>query len=259
MRRVISLRAIAAIFLILGLVSINAQAQTTASIPDFSGTWSDPPPRAEDAFCHIGCMLEARDYLTSLLNDPANIDRSYAELKQQALRFQITELLPGYMTAEALEARKNRSRPPASAVCEPWGLVRTSMAPHAMELTQYEDRITLYYSEWTALRTVYLDKHDIPDDLELSKYGYSIGHYDGDNLVVETTGIVANNFAQGGFPHSDQVKVTERFTRIDDRLEVEVTLTDPLNYTEPLRLGRAWAWAPGEEIFPYDNCVIPSE
>lgn len=227
--------------------------------PNFGGTWSDPPPRAEDAFCHIGCLIEARDFLTSLLDDPANDEKTYAELKAQAQRFQIRDLLPGYMTPEALQKRRaNRDPRPLSRVCDPWGLVRTSMAPHAMQLTQYEDYITLYYSEWTVLRHVYMDGRSPPADLELSKYGYSVGHFDGDALVVETTGVVADNFAAGGFPHSDQVTVTERFTRVgDDRLEVEVVLTDPLTYKQPLLMARAWTWAPGEAIYPYDNCVVP--
>jgi hypothetical protein len=146
-----------------------------------------------------------------------------------------------------------------SAVCDPWGLVRTALAPHAMEFTQFDDHITLYYSEWTARRTVYLDGRAAPADLKPSKHGYSIGYYEGANLIVKTTGIIADNFLEGGFPHSDQVSVTERFTRIGDRLEVVLELTDPLTYTQPLRMTRAWAWSPNEEIYPYDNCVIPTE
>jgi len=244
-------------FLFLSIVLFTGGGSSAA--PDFNGTWSDPPPRAEDAFCHIGCMIEARDYLTSLLDDPANDDRSYAELKGQAMRFQIRELLPGYMTPEALKKRMaNRDPRPLSRVCDPWGLVRTTMAPHAMQLTEHEDHLTLYYSEWTVLRTVYMDGREPPADLAASKYGFSVGRYEGDELVVETTGIVADNFAAGGFPHSDQTTVVERFARVgDDRLEVEVILTDPMTYLQPLRMARAWTWAPGEEIYPYDECVIP--
>lgn len=236
--------------------SSSSAAQAT---PGFSGTWSDPPPRAEDSFCHIGCAIEARDYLTSLLDDPANIDKSFAELKDQANRFQNTELLPGYMTPEALQKRLARGDVRSKAtLCDPWGLVRTSMAPHAMQLTQHEDHITLLYAEWTATRRVYMDGREHPADLLPSKYGHSVGHYEGDTLVVETAGITASNFGAGGFAHSDQATVTERFSRVaDSRLEVDVVLTDPLTYKQPVRMARAWAWAPGEEIYPYENCVIP--
>lgn len=247
-----ALAALAALFV---TVSAPISAQGT---PDLTGTWSDPPPRAEDAFCHIGCAIEARDFFTDLLNDPANIEFSYAELRARAQGFQNGELIPSYLTVAARERRSsNRNTRPLSASCNPWGLVRTTMAPHAMELTQYEDEVTLYYSEWTVFRTVYLDGREPPSENDPRVYGFSVGHYEGDSLVVETTSISANNFGTGGFTHSDQLRVTERFSRTGDRLEVEVILSDPLTFERPLHMARAWAWAPGEEIYPYDSCVIP--
>lgn len=249
-------------FALLSMPLIALESFDSSAAPDLSGTWSDPPPRAEDSFCHIGCAIEAREYLTSLLDDPANIERSFAELKDQAMRFQITELMPSYMTAEALEKRANRKPPPPSAYCEPWGLVRIVLAPHAMRLTQYENHITLYYSEWTILRHVYLDGHEPASILGPAKYGYSVGHYEGNELVIETTGLMADNFGAGGFMHSDQAKVIERYRRTGesgDRLEVHVELDDPVTYKQTLHMARAWAWAPGEEIFPYESCVIPTD
>mgnify|MGYP000471622618 CR=1 FL=1 len=244
-----------ATLLFLTLFSISGFAQ---NIPDLSGTWSDPPPRAEDAFCHIGCAIEAREYFTQLLNDPANIDFSYTQLRARAQGFQNSELIPSHLTAAASEQRSSiRNARPRVASCDPWGLVRTTMAPHAMELNQYETEVTLYYSEWTVFRTVYLDGRERPVDGEPRIYGFSVGHYEGDSLVVETTGISANNFGTGGFTHSDQLSVTERFSRKGGRLEIEVILTDPLTLEKPLHMARAWAWAPGEEIYPYDSCVVP--
>lgn len=229
--------------------------------PDLSGMWSDPPPRAEDAFCHVGCPVEARDYLTALLDDPANLDRSYVELRAEAQRYMRSELIPSHLTPEALENYPfDRSTDPSLTACAPWGFTREILSPHAMELAQYEDRVTLYYSEWTARRTVYLDGREPPDDLVPSLLGFSVGHYEGDTLVVETTGISANH-SNAAFAHSDRLTATERFTRSGDgnRLELEVTLRDPLTFSEPLLMARAWAWAPTEEIYPYEDCVIPGE
>ena len=228
-------------------------------VPDLSGMWSDPPPRAEDAFCHVGCPVESRDYLTTLLDDPENLDKTFAELRGVAQRFQSTELIPSYLTAAALENYPfNRGADPSLTACEPWGFTRQILSPHAMELTQYDDRVTLYYSEWTARRTVYLDGREPPADLEPSLLGFSVGRYEGDTLVVESVGITANH-SNSGFGHSDQLTVTERFTRSadGDRLDVEATLRDPLTLTRPLVMARAWTWAPTEEIYPYEDCVIP--
>lgn len=235
------------------------------SVPDLSGIWSDPPPRAEDAYCHVGCTIEGRNYLTQILDDPANFDRPYAELRGEAEQVQMTKIIPRHLTPEALKNfPMNRESAPLSAACDPWGFTRQILAPHAFEITQHDDRISFYYSEWTARRTIYLDGREPPPDLESSLLGFSVGHYEDDTLVVDTVGINAN-FSNSGFAHSDQLSVTERYTRVDDqggegnRLEVEVTLEDPVTFQKPLLMGRAWTWAPGEEIYPYDSCIIPTE
>ncbi len=241
----------------LGLfAAVPANAQ-----PDLSGIWSDPPPRAEDAFCHVGCTVEARDYLTQLLDDSANDDKTYRELRGEAQRFQREDVVPRHLTAEGLENYPFDSRAdPSLTQCAPWGFTREILSPHAMRLTQYEDRVTLYYSEWTAERTAWLDGRDPPEDFEHTLLGFSTGYYDGDTLVVETTGVTANH-SNAGFAHSDQLTSVERFTRSEDggRLDLEVTFSDPLRLATPIVMARAWAWAPGEEIYPYDACETPDE
>ena len=246
---------------VLGLwLQISAMSMAQEA-PDLSGMWSDPPPRAEDAFCHVGCTVVARDYLTQLLDDPANLERSYAELRAQAQQFQANEFIPGHLSAAALKQYPyRRNSNPSFTVCSPWGFTRQILAPHAMELKQYEDRVTLYYSEWTGRRTVYLDGRKPPVDLEPSLLGYSVGYYEGDTLVVETTDITAN-YSNANFAHSDQLTTTERFTRTNngERLEVVATLEDPVMFVKPLIMARAWTWAPTEEIYPYEDCLLPGE
>ena len=244
---------------ILTLVAQRAGTQTPAGVPDLSGMWSDPPASAEDAFCHVGCAVEARNFLTELLNDPANFDSSYAELRQEAQRFNSNELIPGHLTPEAMENYPfNPAMDPSLTQCEPWGFARQILSPHAMELTQFEDRVTLYYSEWTARRTIYLDGRSLPENPAPTLLGYSVGHYEGDALVVETTGVTVNH-SNARFAHSDQLNSVERYTRSADgnRLQVEVTFRDPPTLSKPLVMARAWAWAPTEEIYAYDDCVIP--
>jgi hypothetical protein len=240
-------------------ISLLPLWSTAQDIPDLSGMWSDPPPRAEDAFCHVGCPVEARDYLTEILEDPDNLDQTFGELRGQAQRYMRGELIPSYLTPEALENYPfNSGLDPSLTACEPWGFTREILSPHAMQITQYEDRVTLYYSEWTSLRTVWLDGRDPPADFENTLLGFSTGYYDDDALVVETVGVTANH-SNAGFAHSDQLTSTERFWKSDDgmRLDVEATFEDPATLTRPLTMARAWAWAPTEEIYPYEDCVIP--
>lgn len=246
---------------ILSLLAQGAGAQSQASIPDLSGMWSDPPARAEDSFCHVGCTVAARDYLTRLLEDPDHYDRTYAELRREAQRFNSRELIPGHLTPEALEDYPfDSSTDPSLTQCEPWGFTRQILAPHAMEVEQFEDRVTLYYSEWTARRTIYLDGRSLPENPEPTLLGYSVGRYEGDTLVVETLGVTANH-SNAGFAHSDRLTSVERYTKSADgqRLELEVAFRDPPTLSRPLAMARAWAWAPTEEIYPYDACVLPGQ
>jgi hypothetical protein len=231
------------------------------AIPKLDGTWSDPPPRAEDAFCHVGCPVEAREYLTQILDDPDNLDKTFAELRGEAQRFQRAELLPSHLTPAALRSYPfDRAADPSLTACTPWGFTRQILAPHAVQFTQTEDQISLYYSEWTARRTIYLDGRQPPADLEPSRLGFSVGHYEGETLVVETIGVSADH-SNAGFGHSAQLTSVERYFLTEDgnRLEVEVTLSDPLTLKVPLVMARAWTWAPTEEIYPYEDCVIPGE
>jgi len=232
----------------------SGAAWAADEVPDLSGTWSDPPASAEDAFCHVGCPSAARDYLTNLLDDPDNLDRSYQELAQQAQRYARGELVPGFLTPEALENYPfDHSTDRSLVECRPWGFPRQVFAPHAMEIEQFDDRVTIYYSEWTARRTIYLDGREPPQGLAPSILGYSVGRYDGDTLVVETSAI-SPDFSIWSFETTDHLTGIERYSKSADgsRLEIEVTLSDPPTLREPVLMRRAWTWAPGEEIYPYE-------
>ena len=252
--------------LTIGVIVLLALAIQLNAAPQLSGTWSDPPPSAEDAFCHVGCPVDAREYLTASLNDPAKLHLTFAQLRAQAERYMRAELIPSHLTEEASSAYPFNSNADSSLVsCTPWGFARQILSPHAMELTQNEFHdlgyVTIYYSEWTAQRTIYLDGRQPPADLTPSLLGFSVGYYKDDVLVVETSGISANHHGFAGFAHSDQLTATERFTRSTDgnRLDLEVTFLDPVTFSKPLRMARAWAWAPTEIIYAYDACIVPEE
>ena len=159
------------------------------------------------------------------------LDRSYAQLRREAQRFNATEWVPGHLT-EAAPSQTIPSTPPTSpslTECSRGDSRRQILSPHAMELTQHDDRVTLYYSEWTALRTVYTDGRALPESPEPRLLGYSVGHYEGDTLVVETIGVAADH-SNAGFVHSDRAhRRSNVFTRSPDgsRLDVEVTFSDP--------------------------------
>ena len=91
-------------------------------------------------------------------------------------------------------------------------------------------------------RIIYMDGRDFPDVPLHTWNGYSIGHYEGDTLVIETRDVIGweseNNqrwLDRLGHPFSDEVRIIERIRRIDaGNLEITVTIEDPVAYEEPM-------------------------
>jgi hypothetical protein len=84
-------------------------------------------------------------------------------------------------------------------------------------------------------------------------YGRSVGKWEGDTLVMETTGFNESFwFSNGGLPHTDQLRMIERFSRPDfDTLKYEVTINDPGAYTRPWSTSWTLRWVAGEELPVY--------
>jgi hypothetical protein len=88
-------------------------------------------------------------------------------------------------------------------------------------------------------RQIFTDGRTLPREFDLpAYYGYSAGRWQGDTLVVETAGFNDKTpLDAGGHPHSDQLRVTERFRRRDfGHLDVEMTFNDPKMYSRPFTI-----------------------
>lgn len=107
---------------------------------------------------------------------------------------------------------------------------------HINEIRQYDDRIVMQYGYMDFVRTIYLNMDEHPDDIAPSRGGHSIGHWEDDTLVIDTTGFTQGVlFPLSGLPNSDQMHTTERF-RYDNETQTltsTYTATDPLFLTEP--------------------------
>jgi hypothetical protein len=228
---------------------------------DLEGMWSDPPATALDTFCYFSCTDAGLDYLGALLDDPANDDRAYPELRAEAERYQREQYFGPRLTAAGGEAARayDPADDPGFLYCEPWGFAREIFAPHQLEIRQFGDRVEMRYGEWDIRRTVYLDGRERPETEPPSPMGFSTGRYEGDTLVIATSGITANIAAWGR--HSDQLLAVERYTRSDDGklLLLSATMEDPWSLREPVVLKKVWSFAPNQEIFPYEDCERPTE
>jgi hypothetical protein len=102
-------------------------------------------------------------------------------------------------------------------------------------------------------REIYLDGRPHPKDLTPSYYGHSIGHWEGDTLVVDTVGFNERFWMERqGAPHTEQLHLIERFTRTDfNDIKIELTIDDPGAYTRPWTTGFFIRWNPGGEAAEY--------
>jgi hypothetical protein len=109
-------------------------------------------------------------------------------------------------------------------------------------------------------RAIYMDgrPHPTGDDLRPTYLGHSVGHWEGDTLVIDTVGFNEKQWLQGAYPSTQQLHLIEKITRPDlATISYEVTIDDPGAYTKPwsgkwtITEKTASKWIPGGEVFEY--------
>jgi len=256
------LNARAGVLVLIAYVSMPAFSQTQSASRNFIGMWSDPPVTITGDFCAGWCTDAGIERLDALLDDPKNDARPLAELRAEADNYQRENYIRPHLTDVALKTYPlDRADDPSFLRCEPYGFAQQFIARHQLEIRQpAKDRLELRYGEWDARRTIYMDGRKRLANEAPSRLGYSVGRWEGDTLLIETSGILASRTPWQS-EHSDQLRVVERFTRSKDgkTLTLTATMTDPLDLREPVVIKHIWAWAPDQVIAPYDQCEIPTE
>jgi hypothetical protein len=139
----------------------------------------------------------------------------------------------------------------AGAYCLPQSAVPTTLI-FPYKFVQTPDLIVQITEFVTpAYRQIFLDGRGHPELWNPSWYGHSVGHWEGDTLVVETVGF--NEITPGFGIHTENLRVVERYTRTSyGVLEIEITAEDPDAYTEPYTIFReAGIAAPDQEILEF--------
>lgn len=128
----------------------------------------------------------------------------------------------------------NKDNPDAH--CLPLGLMQLHTHPQPRKMIQMPGLIVILYEAQAGVREIFMDGRPLPDnDPQPWWYGYSIGHWDGDTLVVETTGFRDDVWLDvEGSPLTNTGKMTERIRRVNfGHLEIAVTVEDRKAYTKP--------------------------
>ena len=163
-------------------------------------------------------------------------------------------------TAAAMAARAdwNPETDDPRLRCVAPGMTDAMASPYPIELVrESNDVIVIRMEEWDGVRRVYLK--GAPDtSAGPTLMGHSVGHWEGNTLVVSTDRVSWPFFDNIGTPQSENATIVERFTLSDDEtnLSWEAVITDPENLVEPAVVTQGYTWVPGEEIMEFD-CTIP--
>jgi len=143
--------------------------------------------------------------------------------------------------------------------CVSPGLVRISGWPYPLEIVQNDTQVTILYESFHEVRRVFIDGRGYPESLPHRALGYSLGHWEGSTLVVETKMLTAGYVDLAGQPLSESSRVVERMSLSDDGqvLRSELTLYDPENYRRPITRHRSWRREPDLVILEYDCDPYP--
>src|SRR5579863_1432227 len=154
----------------------------------------------------------------------------------------------------AVERMKGlQSKDDPEANCLPFGVPRG--APYPWRLVQTPTHyFILYEGNIHSYRQIFMDGRKHPEDPDPTWYGHSIGHWEGQTLVVDTVGFNDKFwFDYLGHPHSEQLHTIERYTRTDlGNMTIEVTIEDPVAYAKPFTTtGRARLQPADDELLEY--------
>jgi hypothetical protein len=155
-----------------------------------------------------------------------------------------------------MESRQSKDDPHAH--CMPMGVPRMA-GGYPWRFLQYPTHkkathiFLLYEANIHSYRQIFMDGRPHPPDLDPTWFGHSIGHWEGDTLVIDTVGYNDKFWFDGrGHPHTEQLHTIERWTRKDlGHLENRITIDDPGAYSKPFTITFMATLRPGEDLMEY--------
>jgi hypothetical protein len=168
------------------------------------------------------------------------------------------EMLPYHPWAADVfkENKAGDGRDDLLARCLPPGVPRIAYVPYPIQLVSTSGQLVALYEGFHQFRVIPTDGRPLPDDPDPAWMGYSSGRWEGDTLVVLVAGLKDKPwFDQIGNFHTEAMKVTERYQRLDgDTLVYEATIDDPKVFTRPWSLKVEYTLRPDFTLLEY-NCL----
>ena len=227
-----------------GKVNLAAPAPRANGKPDLSGIWQvEPTPLAEltAMYGDVGALAvpgdDPRTFSKYLFNVLADFKPEEAPMR------------PEFNELFGKRAQTTGADIPTSH-CLPAGIPFGMLLPFPTKIIQTPGLIVMLLEADATTRQVYTDGRKHPDDPQPLWMGYSVGHWEGDTLVVETRGFNDKAWLDGlGHPHSEDMRVTERFHRRDfGHMDVQTTIDDSKTYTQPFSIKVTYRLLPDTDI-----------
>jgi hypothetical protein len=133
------------------------------------------------------------------------------------------------------------------------GTPRSDLVPYPFKVLQVPGMVVILYEAVHSYRQIFADGRELPKDPNPTWFGYSVGRWQGDAFVVETSGFNDEGWLDNfGKPSTDQLRVTERFRRKDfGHMDIEITIDDPKAYTKPWTVTLPLILQPDTELLEY--------
>jgi hypothetical protein len=208
----------------------TAVPRTADGKPDLTGVWQGGSTQRgswEEANAGLGVGGTGQNP-----SAPANPSSSERLAGAEAAPYQ------PWAAAKVLEAFNRRGIDDPTGLCLPPGLPRANIVSlFPFQIVQTPQQVVILYEYMSLFRVIPLNAAH-PDDVLPSYMGNSVGRWEGDTLVVEVIGFNDKTWLAGtGTLHSDALRITERYTRVDrDQINYDVTMVDPNVLTKPWTL-----------------------
>jgi hypothetical protein len=219
------------------------------------GRAAGPPPGPAPRNAQGRTLLGSADVKTKGVWVPRGFGIT-APLASRDIYGKTLEKLPFQPWARALWEDREKHELEPHARCKASGVARQFLTPYGVEFVELTDAQRIFIFDIGGphtYRTIYMDGRKLPAKVTPTYYGYNVGRWEGDTLVVESTGFNESFWMdRRGLPHTEKLKTTEKFTRIDSNtLRYEVTIDDPGAYTEPWSATFNLGWEGDTELFEY--------
>ena len=152
----------------------------------------------------------------------------------------VISVLAGFKPGEAplLPTARKLDVADAFVHCRPVGFPFVETISVPFKIVETAGLMTMLFETNTTFRQIFTDGRMLPQDPQPSYMGYSVGHWDGDTLAVDTIGLTDRGILDAlGHGHTEALRVTERFHRVNfGRTELQLTFDDPKTFTRPVTI-----------------------